>query len=116
VLYFSILARARGYTVAVLPDEKAGETPPDVRVTRGSESRLVKVEIGSRDKTTKWRNLQAAQGHAAICALDSACRERLASDCKLAKIPGTATDLLTLKAVRLHEATPDDPLWLEVWK
>jgi hypothetical protein len=116
VMYFAMMARARGYTVTVMPEEAAGKTPPDARVVRGNEKRLVEIELGERDETAKWRNLYEAQGFAALCAVETAGRERLAGDCKLAKIPGVATDLLTLKrAASLHEAS-DCPLWVETWK
>lgn len=116
VLYFALLARARGYDIAVLPDEKAGKTPPDVCISRGDETHLVEIELGQRDLAAKWRNLKTAQGHAAICALRPAGRQRLVKDCQLAKIPGMATDLETLKAVRIYETTDADPLWLEEWQ
>ena len=116
VLYFAALARVRGWDVTVMPDVQAGKTPPDVLIVRGDERHLVEVELGNRDETGKWQNLQSAQGHAAICTLDEAGRKRLANDCKLAHIPGFATDLESLKAVRIYETTPEHPLWMEEWQ
>lgn len=116
VLYFALLARARGYDVAVMPDTQAGNTSPDVRITRNGKSHLVEIELGKRDVSAKWRNMKTAQGYVAICALYPAGRDRLVKDCKLAKIPGMAADLETLKAVKIYETTASDPLWLEQWK
>ena len=115
VLYFAFLARARGWQVTVMPDDLAGNTPPDVLIVKGKEQHLVEVELGTRDLTRKWQNLQSAQGYAAICALDLDGRKRLVNDCKLAGIPGKATDLETLRNVPVNETQDDTPLWLDDW-
>ncbi len=116
VLYFAVMSRARGYTVSVLPDIQAGNTPPDVLLERNGERILAEVELGRHDRTAKWRNLQAVQGFAAICTLYPKDRKRLASDCKLAHIPGRATDLETLRSVRLNHDMSAEPFWVEEWQ
>ncbi len=116
VLYFAIMSRARGYAVSVLPETRAGNTPPDVLLERNGERILVEVELGRHDRTAKWKNLQAAQGFAAICTLYPEDRERLAADCKLAHIPGRATDLETLRSVKLSYDMSAEPLWAEEWQ
>ncbi len=115
VLYFALMSRARGYTVTVLPETRAGSTPPDVLLERDGERVLVEVELGRHERTTKWQNLQAAQGFAAVCTLYPEERERLVNDCKLAHIPGRATDLETLRSIKLGREISPAPLWAEEW-
>ena len=117
VLYFALLARVRGWTTEVVP-EADGSADPDILVTKGDDRYFVEVELGTRGsekQTAKWKNLADFQGKVAICAPNVKVRERLAKDCRLAKLSGVATDLATLVAKRYYEAK-DEPLWMKEWK
>ena len=124
VLYLAVLGRSRGYQVQVLP-ENAGETQPfdklrteaDVRLQRTDEQVLVIVETGQTSTTVpdRWRHLHQAQDSVALCALSASQRQQLAKACQQAQLPGKATDLATLKAVKIYETTAADPLWLQGW-
>ena len=116
VLYFALLARVRGWTTEIIP-ESGGSADPDILVTKGDDRYFVEVELGTRGsekQTAKWKNLADTQGRVAICAPNVKTRERLAKDCRLAKLPGVATDLATLVAKKYYEAK-DEPLWLKEW-
>ncbi|HNB55081.1 MAG TPA: hypothetical protein PK530_24235, partial [Anaerolineales bacterium] len=115
VLAFAMNARARNWQVVVLP-EVSGNAVPDVQVIQGTEQHYVEVELGLKDRPAKWRNLAALQGHVALCARDEGSRARLVGDCRLAKLPGLATDLENLALrVPYRELKPDDSLWFEQW-
>jgi hypothetical protein len=114
VLYFALHARARGWTARVLPEVKGAA--PDIALTKGGKRYFVEVELGDKDRPVKWHKLAQAQVEAALCALDPPGRKRLVADCKLAKLSGRATDLLSLqKQAKIYHLTQDTPLWLESW-
>ena len=116
VLYFAILARVRGWATEIVP-EIDGHPAPDIRVSKDERRYYVEIELGTRGdekQTAKWKNLADLQGKVAICAPNVKIRERLAKDCRLAKLSGQATDLATLVAKPYHEAQ-DEPLWLIEW-
>ena len=116
VLYFALLARVRGWTTEIVP-KVDGDIDPDILVTKGDDRYFVEVELGTRGsekQTAKWKNLADAQGYVAICAPNVKIRERLAADCRLAKLSGVATDLATLVAKPYHEAQ-EEPLWVKEW-
>ena len=116
VLYFALLARVRGWSTEVVP-ELDGSVDPDILVTKGDDRYFVEIELGTRGnekQTAKWKNLADLQGSVAICAPNVKVRERLAKDCRLAKLSGVATDLATLVAKRYYESK-DEPLWLKEW-
>jgi hypothetical protein len=92
----------------VLPDVEDPKAAPDAHVSKNGDSAFVEVELGS-DKLEKWQNLSKLQGFAALCADSEQARERLVSECKLAKVKGKATDLDTLIG------SIKSPLWAERW-
>ncbi len=112
VLLFAVHARRRGYQVDVVP-ETEGAYAPDVRLLRDGEQTDVEVELGTKERPAKWRNMAAAQGFAALCAAAPEARKRLVADCKAAGIRGKAADLQTLKETPLDAVSPDTPLWAE---
>jgi hypothetical protein len=115
MLYLALLGRSRNYQIEILP-EVAGETQADARLHRGTEDMLVVVELNTRTDITRWQNLYQQQGIVGICTLDVTRRESLSNTCQQARIPGKATDLETLKAVKIYETSANDPLWLAEWQ
>jgi len=116
VLYFSLLARVRGWTTEIVP-EVDGSAVPDILVTKADQRYFVEVELGTRGnekQTAKWKNLADAHGRVAICAPNVTVRERLVKDCRFAKLSGVATDLATLVAKTYYESK-DEPLWVKEW-
>ncbi len=114
VLVFAMHARLRGYAVIMMP-EAEGPAAPDVLVEKDGEQFFVEVELGTKERPAKWRNLAALQGRIAICARDPAGRERLVGDCQLARLPGVATDIKSLVRTRFKDISPATPLWVEAW-
>ncbi len=111
VLAFAYQARRRGWRAEVLPPVP-GDTAaaPDVLVEKDGERIYVEVELGA-DKHRKWQNLADLQGFVALCAPTAKHRMALSAECRLAKLPGRATDLETL--IRDREGQGD--LWVEAW-
>lgn len=116
VMVFAVHVRKRGWALQVLPEVPESPAVPDVLVCRGVERYYVEVELQSKERASKWRNLAALNGgRTALCAATPEKRARLVGDCKLDNLPGLATDLASLvkeKYARVGEGTP---LWLEVW-
>ena len=116
-LVFALQARWRGYQTTLLPELHAGKARPDFIVERGDERLAVEVELSTKDNIVKWRNLAALNGgRVAFCAGTQARRERLAGDCKLAKLPGVAVDIERFKTTPYGEEEHVSPLWVEEWK
>lgn len=117
-LVFALQARWRGYQTTMLPEyQDAGKARPDIIVELDGERLAVEVELSQKDNIAKWRNLAALNGgRVAFCAGTQARRERLAGDCKLAKIPGVAVDIERFKATPYGEEEHVSPLWVEEWK
>lgn len=114
VLVFAMHARLRGYAVTLMP-ETDGPAVPDGLVEKEGEHFFVEVELGTKERPAKWRNLAALQGRIAICARDPTARERLVGDCQLARLPGVATDIKSLVRTRFKDISPATPLWIEAW-
>ena len=115
VLLFTVHARRRGYAVAVVPDTDSPYAP-DVRLTAGEETLDVEVELGTKERIAKWKNMAATQGFVALCAGTPQGRKRLVADCRAAGIRGKATDLQSLRDIPLETVAPDTPLWMEEFK
>ncbi len=115
VLLFAVHARRRGYRVTVVPDT-GGPYAPDVRLSADGKTLDVEVELGTKERIPKWKNMAAVQGFAALCAATEAGRKRLVADCRAFGIGGMATDLHSLRNVSLEDITPDTPLWMEQFK
>jgi hypothetical protein len=106
-LIFLYQARARGWRGMAMP-EVPGPASPDALVEKDGERYFVEVERSGAEKERKWRNLQALQGLAAICAPSPEVRQRLAADCRAMGIPGVATDIVSL-------LQKSGELWIERW-
>jgi hypothetical protein len=116
VLIFALHARKRGWATQILPLVEGTKAAPDLLVLRGEERLYVEVELGQKESPTKWRNQAELNGsRVALCAATPETRQRLAGDCRLAKLPGCATDLETLVKVKHSTITDQDPLWAESW-
>ncbi|RMD60460.1 hypothetical protein D6833_09615 [Candidatus Parcubacteria bacterium] len=115
VLLFAVHARRRGYRVTVVPDTD-GPYAPDIRMATDEETLDVEVELGTKERPQKWKNMAAAQGFVALCAATEAGRKRLVADCRAAGISGVATDLHSLRAISLEDITPATPIWMEEFK
>jgi hypothetical protein len=116
---FALQARWRGYTTTMLPDlPQAGKARPDILIEKDGERLAVEVEMSTKDNITKWRNLAGINGGlVALCAGTAARRNRLAGDCRLAKIPGMATDIEFFRSPGYGKPGHDhtSPLWAEQW-
>jgi len=116
VLIFALHARKRGWATQVLPPVEGTKAVPDLLVLRGEEKLYVEVELGQKESLTKWRNqAKLNNGRVALCAATPETRQRLAGDCRLARLPGLATDLETLIKVNHSTITDQNPLWAESW-
>ncbi len=116
LLIFTLHARKRGWATQILPPVSGTKAVPDLLVMRGEEKLYVEVELGQKESPTKWRNQAALNGNlVALCAATPETRQRLAGDCRLAKLPGMATDLETLVKFKSQDITEETPLWLEKW-
>jgi hypothetical protein len=116
---FALQARWRGYTTTMLPDlSQAGKARPDILIEKNGKCLAVEVEMSTKDNIAKWRNLAGINdGLAVLCAGTSARRKRLAGDCRLAKIPGMATDVEFFRSPGYAKEGYDhtSPLWAEEW-
>jgi hypothetical protein len=110
---FAYHARKRGWQVEVLP-EVEGKADPDAAAWREAGERVyVEVELG-RGKTNKWKNLADLQGHVALCAINPEARAALVREVKQLRLPGRATDILSLVRQFTEEGSDHD-LWVERW-
>ena len=117
VIAFTMHARKRGWATQVLPEVKGTKSVPDVWIMRGKEKLYVEVELGDKERVSKWRNQSGLnEGYVALCAATQKTRARLVGDCKLDKLAGMATDLETLVRGKFKELNSASPLWLEDWK
>jgi len=117
VIAFTMHARKRGWATQVLPEVKGTMSVPDVWIMRGKEKLYVEVELGDKERVSKWRNQAGLnEGCVALCAATQKTRARLVGDCKLDKLAGMATDLETLVRNKFKELNSASPLWLEDWK
>jgi hypothetical protein len=117
VIAFTMHARKRGWATQVLPEVKGTKSVPDVWIMRGEEKLYVEVELGEKERVSKWRNQSLLNGgQVALCAANSKTRARLVGDCKLDKLAGMATDLETLVRNKFKELNSASPFWLEDWK
>jgi hypothetical protein len=116
VMVFAVHARKRGWALQVLPEAPGSPAVPDALVCRGDERYYVEVELQSKERAAKWRNLAALNGgRTALCAATPGKRTRLVGDCKLDKLPGLATDLESLVRNKYASVGEMTPLWLEIW-
>ena len=116
VLAFAIHARKRGWATQVLPELSETNAEPDLWIMRGDESFYVEVELQTKERPPKWRNLsQVNNGKVALCAATPDKRARLVGDCKLDKLSGLATDLETLVQEKYSTIGDETPLWVETW-
>jgi len=117
VIAFAMHARKRGWATQVLPEVKGTKSVPDVWIMRGGERLYVEVELGDKERVSKWRNQSLLNGgQVALCAATPKTRARLVGDCKLDKLAGMATDLETLVRNKFKELNSASPFWLEDWK
>jgi hypothetical protein len=117
VIAFAMHARKRGWATQVLPEVTGTKSVPDVWIMRGEEKLYVEVELGEKERVSKWRNQSLLNGgYVALCAANSKTRARLVGDCKLDKLAGMATDLETLVRNKFKELNSASPFWLEDWK
>jgi hypothetical protein len=115
---FAIQARWRGWKTAMLPHIENGNSRarPDLVIEKDGQRLSVEVEMSIKDKIIKWRNLSDLNGGlVALCAGTGARRDRLAGDCRLAKIPGVATDIEYFRSPKYGEGLHTAPLWVEQW-
>jgi hypothetical protein len=118
ILIFTMHARKRGWATQVLPPVQNTNAAPDALVLKGSERWYVEVELSQKENLAKWKNLAALNGgKVAICAATPEYMTRLAGDCRLANLPGIATELQTLvKGTKPYKAINEQtPFWLESW-
>lgn len=117
VIAFTMHARKRGWATQVIPEVKGTKSAPDVWIMRGEEILYVEVELGDKERVSKWRNQAVLnERRVALCAATQKTRARLVGDCKLDKLAGMATDLETLVRNKFKELNSASPLWLEDWK
>lgn len=116
VLTFAMHARKRGYATRILP-EVQGNAEPDLWIGRSDQQLYVEVELGTKERTTKWRHQAELNGGVvAICAGTGRGRQRLSGDCKLDNISGFATDLEALIDSKYKTVNHTAPLWVEQWQ
>lgn len=114
-LLFALHARKRGWAAQVLPAVN-GDAAPDVLISDGSDELFVEVELKTKERTAKWRNLaDLNNGKVALCGATPGNRKRLVGDCKMDKLPGLATDLKTLISAKYKQIELETPLWVERW-
>jgi DNA-binding PadR family transcriptional regulator len=117
VLAFTMHARKRGWATQVLPEVKKTKSVPDAWIMRGDEKLYIEVELGEKERVSKWRNQAVLNGgYTALCAATQKSRARLVGDCKLDHLPGLATDLESLVRGKFREINSTSPLWLASWK
>jgi hypothetical protein len=116
VIAFAMHARKRGWATQIMPEVKGSKALPDVLILRGKEKLYVEVELGDKERVSKWRNQSALNnGHVALCAATPKTRARLIDDCRLNNLVGMATDLETLVRNKFKEINSASPLWEENW-
>jgi len=117
VLAFTMHARKRGWATQVLPEVKKTKSVPDAWVMRGDEKLYVEVELGEKERVSKWRNQAVLNGgRTVLCASTQKSRARLVGDCRLDHLPGLATDLESLVRGKFREINSTSPLWLASWE
>ncbi len=117
VLAFTMHARKRGWATQVLPEVTGTKSVPDAWIMRGDEKLYVEVELGEKERVSKWRNQSALNGGCtALCAATQKSRARLVADCKLDHLAGLATDLETLITGKFKLIHSSSSLWVEQWK
>lgn len=117
VLAFTMHARKRGWATQVLPEVTESKSEPDAWIILGDEKLYVEVELGEKERVSKWRNQAALNGgRTALCAATQKTRARLSGDCKLDHLPGLATDLESLIKGKFKLIDSASPLWMENWK
>ncbi len=112
VLSVAYHARLRGWQTQVVPDSDDPNVYPDLLIEKDGVRHYVEVEL-RHGKLKKWRNVQAFQGHVALCAKTCQSRTTLAGECQKLNIPVIATDLLSL--AQTHKNPDPGPLWLQSW-
>lgn len=116
VIAFAMHARKRGWATQIMPEVKGSKALPDVLILRGKEKLYVEVELGDKERVSKWRNQSALNnGRVALCAATPKTRARLIDDCRLNNLAGMATDLETLVRNKFKEINSAFPLWEESW-
>jgi hypothetical protein len=109
-------ARKRGWSTHILPPVEGTNAVPDLAVKRGDQTWYAEVELSKKESPSKWNNQAGLNlGKVALCAATPEGRARLAGDCRLANLPGVATDLATLIKPKFETITAELPLWLEEW-
>jgi hypothetical protein len=117
VIAFAMHARKRGWATQIMPEVKGSKAAPDVLILRGRQRLYVEVELGDKERISKWRNQSALNnGQVALCAATPKTRARLIDDCRLSNLAGMATDLETLVRNKFKEIDAASPLWAETWK
>ena len=61
VIAFAMHARKRGWATQVLPEVTGTKSVPDVWIMRGEEKLYVEVELGEKERVSKWRNQSVAK-------------------------------------------------------
>jgi hypothetical protein len=116
VIAFAMHARKRGWATQIMPEVKGSKALPDVLILRGKEKLYVEVELGDKERVSKWRNQSALNnGRVVLCAATPKTRARLIDDCRLNNLAGMATDLETLVRNKFKEINSASPLWEESW-
>jgi hypothetical protein len=117
VLAFTMHARKRGWATQILPEVKGAVCVPDALLMLGDEKIYVEVELGEKESVARLRNQSVLNnGCTAVCTATEKSRTRLVSDCKLDKLPGSATDLESLIVGKFKKINSKSPLWFEIWK
>ncbi len=117
VIAFAMHARKRGWATQIMPEVKGSKALPDVLILRGKEKLYVEVELGDKERVSKWRNQSALNGGCvALCAATPKTRARLIDDCRLNNLAGMATDLETLVRNKFKEINSASSLWTESWE
>jgi hypothetical protein len=117
VLAFTMHARKRGWATQILPEVKGAACVPDALLLLGDEKIYVEVELGEKESVARLRNQSVLNnGCTAVCTATEKSRTSLVSDCKLDKLPGSATDLESLIVGKFKKINSKSPLWFEIWK